>query len=192
MNSIKISLKNNKKYFKIGLILLFIGFFIGFILVKKLNIEPILENIKSISNYLNNNKINFLLNHILTLTILAFASLTIIGLILFPLNIIYEGICIFFNIYSFSKVFKFNGFIYGIIYSILTKALYLILVLIIIKKIIGLLKSILLKNDKTTKKTLIIKDIKHISIYLSILIINDLLIYLVGNRILAMFLFIIK
>ena len=75
MNSIKISLKNNKKFIKMILLLLLIGFFIGFLLSKKLETEIVLEEIKSIEGYLNTNRINFLSNHILTLIILSISSI---------------------------------------------------------------------------------------------------------------------
>ena len=79
MNSIKISLKNNKKFIKIIFLLLLIGFFIGFLLNKKLETEIVLEEIKSIESYLNTNRINFLSNHILTLIILSISSIFIIN-----------------------------------------------------------------------------------------------------------------
>ena len=85
MYFIKNSLKNNKKYFNLFLTLLFLGFFIGFILTKKIDLTPILENIKSLETYLNTNSINFLSSHIIILIILTLSSLTIIGLLLFPL-----------------------------------------------------------------------------------------------------------
>ncbi len=192
MKSIKTSLKNNKKYFKLLLILLCLGFFIGLILIKKLNIETLLENTKSIESYLNTNKINFLTNHILTLLILCISALTIIGLILFPLNIIYEGICIFFNIYTLTNIFKLNGFVYSIIYIIITKGLYLSLLIIIFKKLITLIKIVITKKDKNEKKALVFKVLKQISIYTFLLILNDFLIFLIGNKILSILLFVIK
>lgn len=192
MKSIKTSLKNNKKYFKLLLILLCLGFFIGLILIKKLNIETLLENTKSIESYLNTNKINFLTNHILTLLILCISALTIIGLILFPLNIIYEGICIFFNIYTLTNIFKLNGFVYSIIYIIITKGLYVSLLIIIFKKLITLIKIVITKKDKNEKKALVFKVLKQISIYTFLLILNDFLIFLIGNKILSILLFVIK
>lgn len=192
MKSIKTSLKNNKKYFKLLLILLFLGFFIGLILIKKLNIETLLENTKSIESYLNTNKINFLTNHLLTLLILCISAITLIGLILFPLNIIYEGICIFFNIYTLTNIFKLNGFVYSIIYITITKGLYLSLFIIIFKKLITMVKIVIAKKDKNEKKALVFKNLKQISIYTFLLISNDFLIFLIGNKILSIFLFIIK
>ena len=183
MKSIKTSLKNNKKYFKLLLILLCLGFFIGSILTKKLNIETLLENTKSIESYLNANKINFLTNHILTLLILCISAITIIGLILFPLNIIYEGICIFFNIYTLTNIF---------IYITITKGLYLSLLIIIFKKLITLIKIAITKKDKNERRALVFKALKQISIYFFLIVLNDFLIFLIGNKILSIFLFIIK
>lgn len=192
MNSIKISLKNNKKFIKIILLLLLIGFFIGFLLSKKLESEVVIEEIKSIESYLNTNRINFLSNHILTLIILSISSIFIIGLIFFPISIIYEGICLYFNTYIFTQVFNFKGLLYSIIYNTLTKGIYLLLLIIIFKKIIILIKRMLAKNNQNEKKTLILKSLKQISICTFLIILNDILIFLIGNKILSIFLFMIK
>jgi len=192
MNYIKNSFKNNKKYLKQILFLLVIGFIIGFILTKKLELNEVLEQIKNIAEYLNNNKINLIGSHITIISTIFLASLTIIGLILFPLNIIYEGICISFNIFTFTKVFKFNGFIYSLIYNILIKGVYIILLMIIFKKLLAVLKIIFSKNEKIEKKTTIIKKLKQIIIYFGLILLNDIIIYLFGSKILSLLLFRIK
>jgi len=174
------------------LLLLCIGFFIGFMVITKIDYEYLLEHISSIGTYLSTNKINFITNHIILLLIMFISAVTIIGLILLPLNIVYEGICIVFNITSFTKVFKVNGFFYGIIYNIITKALYLILLIIIFKKIFTIIKILVTNKEKNKKKIIIIKNAKQLGIYTGILILNDFLVYLVGNKILSLLLFIIK
>lgn len=192
MYFIKNSLKNNKKYFNLLLTLLFLGFFIGFILTKKIDLTPILENIKSLETYLNTNSINFLSSHIIILIILTLSSLTIIGLLLFPLNIIYEGVCIYFNIYIFTKLYKLNGVLYGLIYITITKGIYLILMVIIFKEMLNLLKRIITQKEKSAKRVLITKSIKKIFTYEILIIINDILIYLIGSKLLKIFLILIK
>lgn len=192
MYFIKNSLKNNKKYFNLFLTLLFLGFFIGFILTKKIDLTPILENIKSLETYLNTNSINFLSSHIIILIILTLSSLTIIGLLLFPLNIIYEGVCIYFNIYIFTKLYKLNGVLYGLIYITITKGIYLILMVIIFKEMLNLLKRIITQKEKSAKRVLITKSIKKIFTYEILIIINDILIYLIGSKLLKIFLILIK
>lgn len=192
MNLIKISLKNNKKYIKLLLALLCLGFFIGFILIKKVNLESLLENITSLDNYINTNRINFLTDHILTILILCFSSLTVLGLILFPLNFIYEGICIFFNIYTLSRVFKLSGFVYGLIYNIIIKGIYLIMLVLIFKKIVIFIKNFFRKREKEEQKILINKSLMQLGIYTMIIFLNDLILYLFGNKILSFFLILIK
>lgn len=192
MNLIKISLKNNKKYIKLLLALLCLGFFIGFILIKKVNLESLLENITSLDNYINTNRINFLTDHILTILILCFSSLTVLGLILFPLNFIYEGICIFFNIYTLSRVFKLSGFVYGLIYNIIIKGIYLIMLVLIFKKIVIFIKNFFRKREKEEQKILINKSLMQLGIYTTIIFLNDLILYLFGNKILSFFLILIK
>ena len=192
MNLIKRSLKNNKRYFKFTIILLCLGFLIGFVLTKKTEMSQILDSISSIESYLNSNNINYLSTHIITLLVLITASLTVLGLVLFPINIIYEGICIAFNIITFSSVFKLSGFIYGLIYNIITKGIYVLVLIFIFKKLTIILKNIMIKSDKEDKKALIIKNIKHIGFYIIIIITYDIFLYLFGSRLLSYFLFLIK
>lgn len=192
MNLIKRSLKNNKRYFKFTIILLCFGFLIGFVLTKKAEISPILDNISSIESYLNSNNINYLSTHIITLLVLITASLTVLGLVLFPINIIYEGICIAFNIITFSSVFKLSGFIYGLIYNIITKGIYVLVLIFIFKKLTIILKKLMIKSDKENKKALIIKNIKHIGFYIITITTYDIFLYLFGSKLLSYFLFLIK
>lgn len=192
MKYLKNSIKNNKNYLKTVLLFLFLGLIIGFLLAKKITNNELLDQIKNLANYLSTNRINFLLNHTTTMCISFIVSLTIIGLVLFPLNIIYEGICISFNIFTLTSVFKLNGFMYGLIFSLFTKCIYLILLIIIYRKILTIIKTIFNKKDKLEKKTIIIKKVKQINIFSCLMLLNDILIFLIGNKILALFLFLIK
>lgn len=192
MNSFKISLKNNKKYFKLVFILLLLGFFIGFILYKKLDFQLMMEQIKEIDTYLPTNKINFIFNHLVVLIVSFIASLSVIGVLIFPMNIIYEGISIVINLISFTQVFKLKGLLYGIIYNILTKGIYIIMLVFIFKRLILFIKEIIALKNKEERKIMIIKNIKHLGIYILVILGNDLILYLFGNKILAFFLFMIK
>lgn len=192
MNSFKISLKNNKKYFKLVFILLLLGFFIGFILYKKLDSKLMLDQVKVIENYLVTNRINFIFNHLFLLIISFIISWTIIGILIFPLNVIYEGASIMINLISFVQVFSLKGLLYGIIYNILTKGIYIIMLVFIFKKLVLFIKKFIGSKNKEEKKLLIIKNVKQFSLGVLIIFLNDVILYLLGNKILAFFLFIIK
>lgn len=192
MNSFKISLKNNRKYFKFVFILLLLGFLIGFILFRKLDSQALLEQVKTIENYLATNRINFFINHLIFLLISLLISLTIIGILVFPLNIIYEGISIVINLISFMRVFKLKGFIYSILYNIITKGIYIIMLAFIFKKLVLFIKSFIRLKNKEERRQLIIKNVKQLGIYALIIFLNDLILYLLGNKILAFFLILIK
>lgn len=190
MINIKNTLINNKKELKQLLFLLFIGFLFGLLIIRKLNINPILEEIKNIDIYIKENSINFLSSHFIVISLLIISSLFIIGVILFPVYLLYESTCILFNIYTLSMVYKLNGFAYSILYNIITKLILMIMLLKIFKSLIKIGKTII-KKEKN-KKEIIIKYLKQAFIYFSIIIINDFLLYFLGNKILSMLLFIIK
>lgn len=191
MNSFKISLKNNKRYFKRVFILLLLGILIGFFLIKKLDTKLILENLQEIASYLDTNKINFLTSHLITILLLLLGSLTIVGFLLFPICFIYEGICIAFILISFTSVFKLKGLLYSLIYILITKGLYIFLLVLVFKRLIAFGK-IIISKEKKEYKLILTKNIKIIGIYIMIIFFNDLILYLFGNKILAFFLFLIK
>lgn len=190
MINVKNTLINNKKELKYLGILLFLGFLFGFLILKKLNINPILEEIKNINIYINENHINFLNPHFLIISLLTILSLFIVGIILFPIYLIYESICIFINIYTLTMVYKLNGFVYSILYNIITKLIFMIMLLKIFKVLIKIGKTIIKKEQN--KKEIITKYLKKVFIYFSIIIVNDFILYLLGSKILSIFLFIIK
>ncbi|MBE6154202.1 MAG: hypothetical protein E7163_01325 [Firmicutes bacterium] len=195
MFNIRTSLKNNKMYIKFILILLFLGFLIGLILYSKLDNSNVLNELKNITILLKNNKINFILTHSVTIIVLIATSLVIIGLFLFPVYIIYEGISISYCIISFASIYKFNGILYGFMYSFFTKGIFLVLLAILYKKILKLFKLLLhyFKNKNINEiKNVIISNIKCILIQIFLIFLNDLIIYLFINKVLSWLAFIIN
>jgi len=194
MKYIGTSLIKNKKAFKIIFLLILIGFIMGFLLYKKIDNTSLLNEIKDIKTYLNTYHINFIVLHLIYLMILIIFSFTFLGLILFPLYLIYESITITYNILSFINIYHFNGLIYSLIYNILTKAIFVILVLYLFKNMINFLKNLLLfLKNKTDNKALesIIKHFRNIIFIIIIAFINDLIIYLFLHNILAKLTFIL-
>jgi len=193
MLNLRTSLNNNKKYIKFIMMLLFLGFLIGFILYNNLDNSIIINEIKNIDNLLKDNNINFMFNHFVTVTLLVATSIIIVGLVLIPLYIIYEGVCITYSILSFINVFKFNGLIYGLLYNILIKGLYLALLVIIYINLLKIFKLIVYdyKNINNIKVP-INNNIKIILVCFLFISINDLLVFLFMNKILSWWLFILN
>lgn len=194
MNQIRTSLKKNQKQIKWILFFLFLSFLISYIFFKKVDQSLLIEEIKNIPNYLQNNHINYLFLHFIILAILIASSITIIGFLLFPIYFLFEFSCVFYNILIFTNIYHLSGLLYGILYAILTKLVYLVLLLIIFKKGYDLIKvgiRYLTNKNDTELKSYIIKSGKRIIVYILAIFMNDILIYLFANRLLLKLLFII-
>lgn len=195
MNNLGTCLKRNKKMLKFLALFCLLGLLIGFIMYKKIDNLEVLEEIKNISNNLKNNKINFILIHFIIISILITSSITVIGLLLFPLYFLFESISISYSIFLFTSAFKFNGLIYSIFYNILAKGLYLILMFLIFKKILNIakyLKDLIINKKSIDIKYPLTKNIQALIICIAIIFVNDILIYVFLNKILIKLLFILN
>lgn len=195
MNMLRTNLKKHQNLLKTIIIILVLGFIISFLLYNKMDNSKIINEIKNIEEYLNSNNINFIIPHLLSISILITCSITVIGLVIFPIYLLFEIVSIFYNLFIFCAAFKLKGFIFSIFYLILTKLIYLILLFIIFQKLYTIIKYLITsytnKNNSETK-FIIIKNLKKIIICLLGLFINDLLIYFFANDILLKLTFLIK
>ena len=174
------------KYQKLLLFLLFISLILSFIFYHKLINNTIINEVKDIDNMLSNH-LNFISLHLNIIGILLIISLILLSKFLFPFIIIYELLSIIYNIFIFFHVFKFKGLIFSLIYNLITKALYLLFLLLLYKHIRKLVKDI---KNKTISNN--INYLRKIAIYIILIIINDILIYFLANKILLKLTFIIK
>ena len=184
MNRIRVYLKQQKNYLKIVFLLLGIGFIISLFFYHKTTTPIFNTELKNITNILSNNHINYFLMHLLLIAILILATFTFIGLIFIPLYLLYEGICLGYNLASFTAIFHLKGFIFSLIYLLLTKIIYLIIIIILFKKIIILAKYLLNKLINKNSLNYNINNLKTIALALISIFINDLLIYLFAHKIL--------
>jgi len=195
MNYLGTSIKNNNKYIKFVVFLLFLGCLIGFVLYHSIDNTLVHDEIVNISSYITQNNINFFFIHLLFISLLIISSFTLIGIILFPLYLVFESISIIYNILSFISVYKFRGFIYSLLYNLFSKGLFLLLVILIFKIILDSLNLVITrlkhKNLQENKANLF-RNVKKVIFYFLLILINDFLIYLFLNDILAKFIFIIN
>ena len=189
MNNLRTSLKSNKKIIKIILFLLLLSFIISFIIYQKYDSQTLISELKSLDTYLKNN-LNYIYIHIIIVSFLILATFTVIGIIILPIYIIFELICLNFTIFSFLSAFKIKGLIYSFCYIGITKLVYIILLLFLMKKLYLFLKSLKVKDLEEFKFTFF-KTSKGIILIIFFIIINDLLIYFFAHKILAKLLFII-
>ena len=183
-------IKLNNKILKLYLVCLLIGIIIGFLFYFNLNTNEIESLIISI----NQNKVLFktcnnAINHLKIMSVILVLSYFFIGIPLFIGLLITESFKITLRLIILSKIYRFKGIIYGLLYTIFNNGIYIILLIFILKKLLKIVK-ILYKNK--IKK----ENINYASLYsnfinvisLTILIfISDLLIYMYGNNILNLF-----
>lgn len=105
MNFFRSKLKIKKKYLKILLAFVCLGAFVGFVFYKKIDSTFFIDDIQNISEYLKNGHINFLILHLIILSILISSSFVLLGILLFPLYFLWEIICISYSIFVFGGVF---------------------------------------------------------------------------------------
>lgn len=181
MKLMKKNLKLNKTQKKMLALILIMGIIMGYIFYKKMS-PSIINDIINIKSNLASNSLNFIGLHIITLAILLASSCFFIGPILFFLYFIWEVSCISFSIFSFSSAFQFQGFLYGLLYNILTKLLFMICLIFLFQKITIIIKSIIHKEplDINTLK----KEYRNILIAIVAIILYDIFLYFLGNSLL--------
>lgn len=183
-------IKLNNKILKLYLVCLLIGIIIGFLFYFNLNkneIESLIISIKQ--NKVLFKTCNNAINHLKIMSVILVLSYFFIGIPLFIGLLITESFKITLRLIILSKIYRFKGIIYGLLYTIFNNGIYIILLIFILKKLLKIVK-ILYKNK--IKK----ENINYASLYsnfinvisLTILIfISDLLIYMYGNNILNLF-----
>lgn len=181
MKLMKKTLKLNKKQKKIVIFILVMGLITGYTLYKKMS-PTMLDNITNIKSNLENNSLNFIGLHIITLALILASSIFFIGPILFVLYFLWEVSCISFSLISFSSAFQFSGFLYGLLYNILTKLNFIICLIIILKKVTRIIKSIIHKEPFDIN--ILKKEYRDILIALIAIILYDIFLYFFGGTIL--------
>lgn len=186
----------NKKVFIFISIILLIGIISGILFLIFLNEaskELIFLNINEYIQNLNNYKINNIFMDTIILSSLLILSIFIIGIPLSIFFIFFNGFSIGFIISSLSSIFGFKGLIYSIIHIIINKFVFLFFLYFLflaMYKIVLLLIKYWVHKEKINKDE-IIHLFKKIILCLLIIIIYDLILYFLGNKIMNLFNFLI-
>lgn len=186
-------IKSNRSIIKFLLMLLIISTLIGiyFYLSKEKIIKESIntELIKMIDN-LNITKQNNIINHLLILIILSVLSLTIIGLPIIIIYFIYEGISIGFLLSSFINYSPIKGFLFGSIFIIISKTIYILILIYLLTNTLKYTKYFI-KRLKTSKNDIITNQLTKAVFCITIILINDIILYFLGNKIILLFKFIL-
>lgn len=175
--------KNKNVAIFVGIILV-ISVITGFIYGLNKNVDTS-EFVSSINGHSN-----LFFNHTISIIIIFFSTLALVNFISGALIFSIEGLSTGFLLGVLFKNYKLNGFFFGIISTIINRLLFIIILIylfiISINYINKVIKNILgLKNDYI--RSLIKPLLMRFSLILVISLINDTLIYFLGNIILKNF-----
>ena len=188
---------SNSKVVKFVLTLIILGLLSGVILYLNLSSETktsIINSIIEINNGLSSTKQNNIVFHLLIISIFVLCSLT---LILYPLTffyIFYEILSFGFVLASYTSSNSIGGLLYSIIHFVINKALFLLILIYMCIVSFKLIKRII--YSISNKDNISVKDLYQ-NYFLKILIcaismlIFDIIIYFLGNKILSLFKFLL-
>lgn len=160
----------------------------------EINKSVIITQMQGLKNIVSSSHQNMIITHLITTVILLFLAYSIIGMPLILFYLFYECTSIGFLLASFYASFKLKGLIFGLIYTLLCKTLYILCLIYI--------TYIALKISKKLLRTLILKENDSLYVHLKGLftklaivfvgiLIYDLFLYFFANPILKLFLFLI-
>lgn len=186
-------LKSNRSIIKFLLMLFITSILVGIYLYlskEKLIRESINTELIKMINNLDITRQNNILNHLLIMIVLSVLSLTIIGLPIILIYFLYEGVSIGFLLSSFINYSPIKGMLFGTIFIIISKIIYITILIYLLTNTLKYTKNFL-KQLKMAKNELIINQVIKISFCTTITLINDIILYFIGNKIITIFKFIL-
>ena len=186
----------NKKLYVFMSIILVIGFIVGIVFVVLLdeatkeilflNINEVLQNF----SYVNTND---LIIHLVILSSLLILSMFLIGGPLVLFFMFYNGFSIGFIISSLTYIFGIKGILFGSIYVIIYKLLFLIMLVVFSVNLFKIIKCVIdrIVNKNNNKESLVV-FIKRSVIFIGIVLILDIILYFVGGKLVNLFNFLIS
>lgn len=186
-------LKSNRSIIKFLVMLFITSILVGIYLYlskEKLIKESINTELIKMINNLDITRQNNILNHLLIMIVISVLSLTIIGLPLILIYFLYEGVSIGFLLSSFINYSPIKGMLFGTIFIIISKIIYIAILIYLLTNTLKYTKSFL-KRLKMTKNELIINQVIKILFCITITLINDIILYFIGNKIITIFKFIL-
>ena len=186
-------LKSNRSIIKFLVMLFITSILVGIYLYlskEKLIRESINTELIKMINNLDITRQNNILNHLLIMIVLSVLSLTIIGLPIILIYFLYEGVSIGFLLSSFINYSPIKGMLFGTIFIIISKIIYITILIYLLTNTLKYTKNFL-KRLKMAKNELIINQVIKILFCITITLINDIILYFIGNKIITIFKFIL-
>lgn len=188
MKTIWTSLKRHKSLLLFIFILFLFGFITGILFYFKQE-ASVKETITlSLTNLFQNNifTIKNIFYHFVVLIVICSTLFCFVGFPLLVIYIFFEGITIGFILPIFFALFKINAIGYFLLYFVLVKFLFVFLLFLLFVKAFHYLKKYVYCLKR--KSYDFIKNMKYIVVLIFMILINDLFVYFVSNRILILLL----
>lgn len=183
----------NKKFILFLLVLFVMGIITGLGYFNFFNADLKSTITTSFHNFIlniNEIKINNIIPHGLFISFLIITSFLVIGLPICLFYLFYNGFLVGFVIRSFTFIKGFKGFIFSLVYLLITKVIYLFFLFLLIMTLIKLSIKIIRKDNFKKEKIFILS--KRSLLCFIIIFLNDLFLYFGGGKILNIFNFLIN
>lgn len=186
----------SKKMYIFFSIILVIGIITGVVFVIMLDEatkEILFLNINEFLQNFSNMSINSGIIHLIMLSSLLILSVFLIGGPLVLFFMFYNGFSIGFIISSLTCIFGIKGILYGVIYVIISKLVYVVLLILFSVNLFKIVKCIidLIVYKKSNKESIII-FIKRSVVFIGMILLNDIILLFCGGKLVNLFNFLIK
>lgn len=177
-------------------IILVIGIIIGVVFVIMLDEatkEILFLNINEFLQNFSNMSINSGIIHLIMLSSLLILSVFLIGGPLVLFFMFYNGFSIGFIISSLTCIFGIKGILYGVIYVIISKLVYIVLLILFSVNLFKIVRCIidLIVYKKSNKESIII-FIKRSVVFIGMILLNDIILLFCGGKLVNLFNFLIS
>lgn len=186
----------SKKLYLFMSIVLFIGIITGVVFVIMLDEatkEILFLNINNFLQSFDASNISILVQHLVILSTLLILSIFLIGGPLVIFFMFYNGFTIGFIISSITCIFGIKGMLFGVLYVIISKLVFVVLFIIFSVNLFKIVKCVIdyLVYKKSNKESLVM-FMKRSIVFIGIIMISDIILYFGGVKLINIFNFLIK
>lgn len=186
----------SKKLYLFMSIVLFIGIITGVVFVLMLDEatkEILFLNINNFLQSFDASNISILVQHLVILSTLLILSIFLIGGPLVIFFMFYNGFTIGFIISSITCIFGIKGMLFGVLYVIVSKLVFVVLFIIFSVNLFKIVKCVIdyLVYKKSNKESLVM-FMKRSIVFIGFIMISDIILYFGGVKLINIFNFLIK
>lgn len=187
---------NRGKYLLFLVVVLVLGVVGGIFFLLYMNEagrEIVLSNINDWVMDIGNGHVNYILSHLMILSLFLVISSFFVGMPIFIFYLFYNGFSLGFIISSLGSIFGFKGILYSFFYILVTKAVYIFFLIFYLFFLFRIGEKVFLRwihKEKGNKEGIYL-IYKKCLLLLGIIFINDLILYFWGGKLLNIFHFLL-